>query len=194
MRYIFPVILVVLWGCGGKPKIVGKDSAKTAVAHYPKIVYNSCIDEYAVETDSQQYVGVKFFGKAPPLSISQNISVLGSGIIMLTGDGSYSVYPSGPSPTPPPSLITINSLHDTLKFTELGGEFQFKDSMVALTSYRAFLKECSDTEDVLNVPIKIKIKHYWDSTHAQQYKDSIAHRAQFIEDSIFKCHHTYTSN
>jgi hypothetical protein len=202
MKYLalFLLATVVNYSCNSGGKVGSKDSAKVVVTHYPKIVYNSCVDEYAVETDSQQ-----FFGKVPPLRISPTFSIVTGGTLTLSGSSGYSIYDGPPPPQPPPALITINWLHDTLKFTWLGGEFQFKDSVTALASYTAFLKECKDTEDIQNVPIRIKLKHYWDSAHAKQYKDSIAGRKQFIfdstakanahiEDSIFKCHHTYTSN
>jgi len=175
MKYLF--LLLLLLGCGNKPSVTPK-----AITHYPKVVYNSCSSIYAVETDSQ-YRRALFFGKAipqPQPSGEDHIGLIGS----------YNVT-SGPEEAPPPSLAVIDQLHDTLKFADLGGEFQFTDSITALKTYLSFVKECKDSEDLQNIPIRKAIKEFYEQKAAKHIKDSIAGRAAFVADSIFKCRHTY---
>lgn len=196
MKYLITVLLLV--GCNNKPVVATK-----AIVHYPIVVYNNWADVYAVMTDSDRLEG-HFFGKLPPPRQTIGLTTyFGTSITITNMSGYNNYYNNEPlPPPPPPSLIAVNQLRDTLKFTTLGGEFQFKDSITALQKYASFVKECKDSEDIVNAPIKIQIKHYWDSANAKHFKDSVAGRKQFvidstaqskahIEDSIFKCRHTY---
>lgn len=173
-----------------------KTRPKTTV-HYPRVVYNICADEYAILTDST-YGRPLFFGKEVPLHGGGSITFVGGGFV--TG-AFYDIDRTGIDRSikePPPTLIDINSLHDTLKYAELGGEFQFKDSLAAIKAYSKFIKQCKDTEDIINVPIRKKIREYniADSIQRiadsiQKIKDSVAKTKQHAEDSVFKCQHTY---
>lgn len=178
MKYLIIVLLLV--GCNNKPVVVTK-----AITHYPKVVYNSCSDIYAVVTDTNVYhrASFLFFGKNVPVNENASFSN-GVGVYF----GSYNQEVSEPAP---PSLVVISQLHDTLRFANLGGEFQFKDSITALKTYLSFVKECKDSEDLQNIPIRKKIKEFYEQQAAKHIKDSIAHRAQFVADSIYKCRHTY---
>lgn len=176
MKYLIIVLLLV--GCNNKPAVVTK-----AIVHYPKVVFNSCSDIYAVVTDTNVYHRALFFGKNVPVKGELNTNYT---VYM----GSYNVGYSEIQPAPP-SLVVISQLHDTLRFADLGGEFQFKDSITALKSYLSFVKECKDSEDLQNIPIRKKIKEFYEQQAAKHIKDSIAHRAQFVADSIYKCRHTY---
>lgn len=199
-KYLFSLFIVFGFGCGHKPAVVVTNVI--VHIHYPKVVYNSCSDVYAVMTDSVKEVGAYFFGKEVPIRFwggAIYFTLASSGV--MTSISTAYVQAAVPPP-PPPDLVVINKLRDTLRFTKLGGEFQFKDSLAAMKQYLAFAKECKDSEDIVNAPIRVKIKHYWDSAHAKDFKDSVADRKQFVidstaranakrDDSIFKCQHTY---
>lgn len=195
MKYLQPLLaLVLLVSCSTKTKQVTVSAVSKSI--YPKVVYNSCAKVYAVKTDSNL-----FFGK-------EQIVLRGNSYLVLTSTGTYyggivSISINGEKlPPPPPDTVSIYELHDTLTDAWLGQEFQFKDSAEALRKYLAFAKEIQDTENIVNAPIKIQIKHYWDSAHEKHRKDSIANRGIFVadsiqkanqkrDDSIFQCQHSY---
>lgn len=191
MKYALLFIVIVgMIGCGPRPAVVPIGKVIHPFVHYPKIVYNSCVDEYAVVVDSVGGIAF-FFGKSAP---SQSQSNGDWGAITFGGSSGSEMFittewrHSGPVR---PSLTTISTLHDTLQRTTLGGEFQFKDSSSALASYLRFVKECKDSEDVANIPIRKKIREIDISDSIQRHSDSIAQSKRHIQDSIFACKHTY---
>lgn len=139
---------------------------------YPRIVFNSCTNLYAVQTGPGLDTGVVYFGEdcAPPM------------IMPVWMDEHHD------------SIVVIRCC-DTIDHARLGSELTFKDSAGAANAYTMYrlqiiLKRGKDSIDRVEENQYIRMKDSMDRAQ-RPIKQAAAIRSKHERDSIFQCQHTY---
>src|ERR1700685_1756119 len=110
MKYLLVFLLFV--SCGHPTSSAIKDGPEISET-FPRVVHNNCSDKYAVQIDDKHFFGARTFWN--------------------------DMYVTIPNEEELPR-ISIRAIRDSSLYSELGYEFQFKDSAIAFRSYLAFYK------------------------------------------------------